>query len=104
MFGRDKHPKRHSESSANETVVSQMFGKMNTLFQALTPKQVETEKKTAFLSGWSPMKREELRGTYLKQLGELRQLLDQDILTEQEHEEQRGDLVDAKRQLKDKKD
>ena len=104
MFGRDKHAKRHSESSANDTVVSQMMTMMNTLCQALTPKQVETEKKTTFSVSLSPMKRAELRSTYLEQLSELHQLLDQDILTEQEYEEQRAELVGSLRELKNKKD
>ena len=41
------------------------------------------------------MKKAELRSTYLKQLGELRQLHDNRILTEEEDEEQREDLIDS---------
>ena len=74
MFGRDKHAKRQSEPSGNDTVVSQMMAVMNTLCQAKTPKP-ETRKKLS--PDFSPVKRAELRGTYLKQLSELRQLLDQ---------------------------
>ena len=103
MFGRDRHAKRQSESSLNESVLSQMMTMMNSVCQALIPNRVETERKVTISPNLSPMKRAELRSTYLKQLGELRQLLDQDVLTEEEYEEQRGDLVDSMRQLKDRK-
>ena len=51
-------------------------------------------------ASFSPMKKAELRGTYFKQLVELRNLLDQGILTEEEYKEQKEDLVDAMRKLK----
>ena len=47
------------------------------------------------------MKKAELYSTYLKQLGELRQLRDNRILTEEEYEEQREDLIDSIRNLKE---
>ena len=47
------------------------------------------------------MKKAELRSTYLKQLGELRQLRDNGILTEEEYEEQREDQIDSMRNLKE---
>ena len=43
------------------------------------------------------MKKAELRSTYLKQLGELCQLRDNRILTEEQYEEQREDLNDSMR-------
>ena len=68
----------------------QMMTVMNTLCKTLTPSRAESETL-------SPMKRAELRSKYLQQLSELRQLLDQNILREEEYEEQRGDLVDSMR-------
>ena len=47
------------------------------------------------------MKKAELRSTYLKQLGELHQLRDNGILTEEEYEEQREDQIDSMRNLKE---
>ena len=88
MFGRDKHPKRQSEPSGNETVVNQMMTVMNTLCQALTPKPAAN---WTVSTDFSPTKRAELRGMYLKQLSELRHLLDQDVLTNEEYEEQGRD-------------
>lgn len=52
----------------------------------------------------SPMKKAELRSTYMKQLSELRQLHDNGVLTEDEYEEQREELVQLMRQLKNNKD
>jgi len=68
-----KHPKRN-ESTVNETVIDGMMSVMNTLCQALTPKH-GGEKRPSVSTGLSPMKRD-LRSTYLKQLGEIRQLHD----------------------------
>ena len=70
------------------------------LCSALTPKQIENDKK-AITSTLSPMKKAELRSTYMKQLSELRQLHDNGVLTEDEYEEQR-ELVQLIRQLKSK--
>ena len=47
------------------------------------------------------MKKAELCSTYLKQLDELRQLRDNRILTEEEYEEHREDLIDSIRNLKE---
>jgi len=68
-----KHPKRN-ESTVNETVIDGMMSVMNTICQALTPKH-GGEKRPSVSTGLSPMKRD-LRSTYLKQLGEIRQLHD----------------------------
>lgn len=46
----------------------------------------------------SPMKAAELRSTYIKQLGELK-IIENGILTNEEYEEQREDLVQLMRQL-----
>ena len=47
------------------------------------------------------MKKAELRSTYLKQLSELSQLCDNGLLTEDEYEEQREDLIDSMLNLKE---
>ena len=72
---------------------------INTLCQALTPKFTPPEKGQNIRL--SPMKKAELRSTYLKQLGELRQLHDNGILTEEVFEELREDLIDSMRNLKE---
>lgn len=46
------------------------------------------------------MKRAELRSTSIKQLGELKSLNENGILTEEEYKEQREELVQLMRQLK----
>ena len=48
------------------------------------------------------MKKAELKSTYMKQLSELRQLHDNGVLTEDEYEEQREELVQLMRQLKNR--
>jgi hypothetical protein len=80
--------------------MSGMMNMMNTLCQTLTPKStppVPERRQT----GLSPMKKAELGSTYLKQLGELRQLRENGILTEEEYEEQREDLIDSMHDLKE---
>ena len=47
------------------------------------------------------MKKAELCSTYLQQLGKLCQLCDNRILTEEEYEEQREDVIDSMRNLKE---
>ena len=49
---------------------------------------------------FSPMKQAQLRSTYLKQLGELRDLHDGGVLSSEEYEEQRSGIVNLLRQLK----
>ena len=51
-------------------------------------------------TGGSPVKRAELRGMYMKQLTELKQLRNESILNEEEYEEQRSDIIKLIRQLK----
>ena len=86
MFNRES--RRPSSSVAanttlNDTVVSGMMTVVNNLCQTLVP-------KTAGSTCSSPVKRAELRGTYMKQLSELKQLLDGD---QDEYEEQRSDII-----------
>ena len=97
MFGREKDKKTSKDGNV-EVVMSGMMNMMNTLCQALTPKVTPPERRPV---GLSPMKKAELRSTYLKQLSELRQLCDNGILTEDEYEEQREDLIDSMRNLKE---
>ena len=74
---------------------------VNTLCQALVPHDLASPAATRLPSAtFSPMKKAELRGTYFKQLVDLRNLFDQGILTEDEYKEQKEDLVDAMRKLK----
>ena len=79
-------------------VMSGMMSMMNTFCQALTPEVTPSERRQV---GLSPMKKAELRSTYLKQLSELHQLRDNGILTEVEYEEQREDLIDSMHSLKE---
>ena len=72
MFNREKV----SKDGNVEVVMSGMVNMMNSLCQALTPKVTPSERKQV---GLSPMKKAELRSTYLKQLSELRQLHDNGI-------------------------
>lgn len=73
-----------------------MMNIMNTLCQALTPKVTQLERRQV---GLSPMKKTELRSTYLKQLSELRQLRDNGIPSKDEYEERREDLIKSMFQL-----
>ena len=101
MFTRDgKHSKKsqHESSALSTTVVDGMLTMMNTLCQTLTSKH--TEKQPSISSAFSPMKRAKLRGTYLKQLSELRDLHSGGVLNEEEYGEQRCDVVNLMRQLK----
>ena len=78
--------------------MSGMMNMVNTLCQAITPRVTPPERRQ---TGLSPMKKAELRSTYLKQLNELHQFRDNGILTEEEYEEQREDLIDSMRNLKE---
>jgi len=96
MFSRTKRQKgTQSESNTNDAVVSGMMSVMNTLCQAVTSSNDKLPKSHA-----SPMKRAELRTVYIKQLSDLRQLYDNDILDADEYEEQRQDIVTLMRELK----
>ena len=69
-----------------------MMTVVNTLCQALVPKQARSTCS-------SPIKKAELRGTYMKQLTELKQLRDSGILEQDEYEEQRLDIIKLMRKL-----
>ena len=99
LFVREKDKKTAKDGNVDVVMSEMMNIMMNTLCQALTPKVTPPEKRQSI--GLSPMKKAELRSTYLKQLGELRQLHDNGILTEEEYEEQREDLIDSMRNLKE---
>ena len=85
VFSRESKRSTTASSSLNNTVVSGMMTMMSSLCQALVT-------KPAGSTCGSPVKRAELRGTYIKQLPELKQLRDSGILDEGEYEEQRSDI------------
>ena len=97
MFNREsKHPSSGliANSTLNDTVVSGMMTVVTNLCQALAPKP------GAGSTCSSPIKRAELRGTYMKQLTEFKQLRDGGILDQEEYEEQRSDIIKLMRQLR----
>ena len=66
---------------------------VNTLCQSVVANQNTTKPVL------SPVKKAELRSTYMRQLTELRKLQEADIITKDEYEEQRSDLVENMRHL-----
>ena len=92
MFNRDK---KGVSSNGESAVASGMMTAVSSMCQALRPKDVQET-----LS--SPMKKAQLRGMYMKQLNELRQLYDSDVLSKEEYEEQRSDLVKLLSKLTEK--
>ena len=92
MFTRGTKQQRQQEN--RDPVVSGMLSVVNTLCQAVTSKQV------AGTANASPVKKAELRSTYIQQLSELRQLFDNNILSPEEYEEQRLHIVSLMRELK----
>lgn len=93
MFRRQNKDKK----SGNTEQSSIMFSVVDKLCIALTSKPATpVEKRSTF----SPMKRAELRSTYIKQLGDLKQLQDNGILSNEEYEEQRVELVQQMRLLR----
>lgn len=91
MFNRDS---KQSRSSHGQKEV--MVSAIESLCTALTPQQEKG--KGSVLS--SPLKRAELRSTYIKQLSDVKMLHENGILTEKEYEEQRDELVQLMRGLK----
>ena len=91
MFSRETKPQNRSAHDHAAVMVS-VIDKLCSAIATKAPKQMG--------STLSPMKRAELRSTYMKQLSELRQLHDNGVLTEDEYEEQREELVQLMRQLK----
>ena len=103
MFKRDNKEQRKGQKDtlADETVLSGMISVMNSLCNALTPVQQSKQEKRIPGATLSPMKKAELCSTYLKQLSELQLLHESAVLSEEEYEEQRRDVVDLMRQLKE---
>ena len=93
MFNREKLSR--SSTTKNDFVVSVLDKVCN----ALAPTTQNTGKASLTLS---PLKKAELRSTYIKQLSELKSLNESGILTNDEYEEQREELVKLMRQLKNK--
>ena len=86
MFNREtKRSHAHGQADVMVSVIDK-------LCTALTP---ETKEKHS-----SPMKKAELRSTYIKQLSEFKMLHDNKILTDAEYTEQRDERVELMRQLK----
>ena len=85
MFNREAK-RSHGQSDLIVSVVDK-------LCTALTPN--EKEKYSS-----SPVKKAELRSTYIRQLNELKMLCDNKILTDEEYMEQRDELVKLMRLLK----
>ena len=91
MLSREsKRSSSTANSSLNDTGVSGMM-MISSLCHALVP-------KPAGSTCGSPVKRAELRGTYIKQLTELKQLRDSGILDKGVYEEQRSDIIELMRQ------
>ena len=99
MFAKP-HPKAKAIQNENsDKVVSGMMTVVNTLCQSVLSNQSNQhtiEKK----SDLSLVKRAELRSMYMQQLTELRQLLANEIITNEEYEEQRSDLIKSMRHLR----
>ena len=89
MFTRGMKHQKQPEN--RDPVVSGMMSVVNTLCQAVTSKPSLAP---------ASAKRAELCSTYIKQLGELRRLFDNDILSPEEYEEQRSHIVSLMRELK----
>lgn len=92
MFRSGSKPR--TSRSDNDSVISGMMSMVNTLCESVVTNQ-NTEKKTLL----SPVKKAELRTTYMRQLAELKKLTEADILTKEEYEEQRSNLVENMRHL-----
>lgn len=91
MFNREVKQSRSSHGQSDL-----MVSVIEKLCTALTPKQ---EKGGVSVSS-SPVKRAELRTTYIKQLNEIKMLRENEILTQNEYDEQRDELVMLMKQLK----
>ena len=94
MFNKTRSKPVHGENSINNTVISGMMSVMNSLCQSVTSQQVQKSPVVI-----SPVKKAELRSTYMRQLAELRKLFDGEIINEEEYEEQRRELVLSMRHL-----
>lgn len=88
-----KSKSNRSDSSVNDSIITGMMAVVNSLCQSVTKQQ--TEQKTVL----SPVKRAELRSTYMRQLTDLRKLFDDGIINRDEYEEQRCEIVQSMRGL-----
>lgn len=88
MFNRDT---KRSHGHGQTDVIMSVMDKLCT---ALTPEANNTQPYS------SPVRKADLRSTYMKQLNELKMLHDTKILTDEEYMEQRDELVELMRQLK----
>lgn len=99
MFSREEKRSHTLASDATSAVaVSGMVMAMNSLCEALIPKE-KPQPQLGQSTMASPMKNAQLRGMYMKQLNDLRQLYDGGIVNKEEYEEQRSDLVKLMQQL-----
>lgn len=94
MFNRETTKRSHGQL-ANRDSDSTIAAVVDKLCTAFTPNVNANQPSSS-----SPMKKAELRSTYIKQLNELRMLYDNTILTDEEYMEQRDELVNLMRQLK----
>ena len=90
--------KKAQDSPADDSVICGMLSIMHSMCSAITPSQSTREVKQ---TTWSPMKKVELRSTYIKQLSELKLLNESAVLSVEEYEERRNDVIDLMRQLKE---
>ena len=85
-------------ASESSPIVSGMMSVVSTVCDAVANKpQVSTLTNKSSTS--SPMKKAELRSAYMKQLSDLKELYDKEILDIEEYEEQRLDIVNLIRTL-----
>ena len=107
MFGRE-HKRVNSKNTSSDvaTLGDAVAGMVGLLSQTLTSSAHTQQTPTAGKAGQvsnsdlSPMKCAELRSIYIKQIGKLRQLYDNGVLSKEEYEEQRIELVDSMRRLR----
>jgi hypothetical protein len=89
MFNRDVRSGKLGQSDLVVSVIDK-------LCEALTPQQA----RGGCSSILSPFKKVELRSAYIKQLGDLKNLYENEILNIEEYQEQKGEVVTLMRQLK----
>ena len=92
MFNKTRSKPVHGENSINNMVIS---GMIDVCYELTVP--VGHQQKSPVVI--SPVKKAELRSTYMRQLAELRKLFDGEIINEEEYEEQRRELVQSMRHL-----
>ena len=90
-----KEGRKGQANSQSDDTVKGMLSVTTSLCSALT--LIREKPPTNFSS---PMRIAELHSTYLKQLNELHLLHESSVLSEEEYEEQRMDIIELMRQLK----